>query len=305
MATRAHTVSRFYLRAFADPESERDATPFLWVGDIKKGTIERRAPKNVSIVRGIYDGIGAFSDLGTSVEEHLSRIESDAAAAIREFVSKPGMGTSPQSPVWRFLAWQAARTPGWFALVEQWANEPMFWETAVVEPPPEGTEKIAERRRPQYVEEPATGERQEVFDLQELRAYQKRGWKWRLGQEDKLEALHMQAWYFQARHFARLTWCRLDSPEGEHFITSDRAVAWLVDGFADTPPAALRHPSAHLLAPLTRKTALVGRHDVSPLNVTPRQLNRSIAFAASEWVAGPTRAAVEQAMKDRSDGASL
>jgi hypothetical protein len=57
---------------------------------------------------------------------------------------------------------------------------------------------------------------------------------WRLNPEDKLEALHMQAWYFRIRHFARLRWTRLDCPDGEYFVTGDRAVAWLADGFAGT-----------------------------------------------------------------------
>ena len=69
--------------------------------------------------------------------------------------------------------------------------------------------------------------------------------------------------------------------------------------FADTRPAALRHPSVQLVAPLTRKTALVGRHETTRLDVTPRQVNQFIACTASDWVAGPTRKVVDQAIQDR------
>src|SRR5260370_41743041 len=75
--------------------------------------------------------------------------------------------------------------------------------------------------------------------------------------------------------------------------------AWLADGYADTPPAALRHPTAQVVAPLTRKVALVGRHGGRELHVTPREVNRFVAFAASDWVAGPTSDVVQQALSDR------
>lgn len=120
-----------------------------------------------------------------------------------------------------------------------------------------------------------------------------------LRRDDHLEMLHLQAWYFQVRHFPRLSWIRLDAPAGEWFITSDRGVAWLADGYADTPPAALRHATVQVVAPLTRRIALVGRHETSKLEVTPRQVNRLVAFAASNWVAGPTSDTVEKALADR------
>ena len=113
--------------------------------------------------------------------------------------------------------------------------------------------------------------------------------------------LHLQAWYFQVRHFPRLSWVRLQPPNGELFITSDRSVAWLVEGVADTKPAALRHPTAQVVAPLTRTVALVGRHGTGALNVTPRDVNRLIACLASDWVAGPTNDIVLQALADRDE----
>jgi hypothetical protein len=151
------------------------------------------------------------------------------------------------------------------------------------------------------LEDPNTGDRREVLSEDEFDALRRLGWRWIIRRNDHLEMLHLQAWYFQVRHFPRLSWVRLQPPDGEHFITSDRGVTWLADGYADTPPAALRHPTVQVVAPLTRKIALVGRHSTAALCVTPREVNRFIAFAASGWIAGPTADVVRQALADRRD----
>lgn len=302
MATRAHTVPRFYFAGFVAPESEGSPDPFVWLGSLTTAEVKRRAPKNISITRGLYDGPGAFDDPSKSIEVHLSQIESAAASAIREFVStEPLKGNNPPPEIWRFLAWQATRTPAWLELEQEWVTD---WdpgtETEVVEPLPEGLRDIKNRTRRHCVEDPRNGERREVADFEELRAYRKRGWKWILGQDDHLELMHMQAWYLQVRHFPRLSWIRLNTPRDEWFITSDRVVTWLAGGLADTPPAALRNPTAQVVAPLTRKTALVGKQKAQRLDVTPREVNRFIASTASSWIAGPTKCVVELALQDRS-----
>jgi len=182
--------------------------------------------------------------------------------------------------------------------MQKWANEAPEELNAVMESPPEGFERISDRRRPVCVENPNTGERREIFDQEEFDAHRQQGWKWVLRRDDYLEALHVQAWYFQVRHFPRLTWSRLLAPAGECFITSDRVVTWLVDGSADTPPGALKSATAQVVAPLTRSIALVGQHGRHRLGVTPREINRFVAFTASEWIAGPTREPVAQALID-------
>ena len=252
---------------------------------------------------GLYDGPGALSEPDALLEAHLGRIESAAAFAIRRLApTQPGERATVPPEVWRFLAWQAARTPGWMELEEGWVNEwPPGLGDDVVEPPPEGFHDIADRDRPLCLEDPETGTRREVVDAAEFEAYRKRGWKWVLRRDDHLEMLHLQAWYFQVRHFPRLSWVRLSAPASDWFITSDRGVSWLADGYADTPPAALRDPTAQVFAPLTRGLALVGRHETSTLDVTPRQVNQFVAFAASNWVAGPTCDTVERALSDREE----
>jgi hypothetical protein len=153
--------------------------------------------------------------------------------------------------------------------------------------------------RPLCLEDPETGIRREVTAEEEFWALRKRGWRWLMRRDDHLEALHIQAWYFQVRHFPRLSWVRLQPPRGDFFITSDRGVAWVADGYADSPPAALRQSTVELVATLTRGMALVGRHETEPLSVTPREVNRFVASTASEWIIGPTREVVAQALSDR------
>lgn len=258
--------------------------------------------RKTSIVPGLYDGLGGFEELDASIEKHLAKIESAAAAAIRKLDEKSQEATTISPEIWRFLSWQAARTPGWMEIEEDWVYE---WdpnvEIPVVEPPPEGFEQIRDRNRLKRLENPDTGETHDVRDRAEFRAYRSRGWKWLLSSADRLEMLHMQAWYFQVRHFPRLSWIRLTAPTDSWFVLSDRGVAWMADGYTDTPPAALRHPKVQVVAPLTRKIALVGRNQTQALRVTPREVNRFTACIASNWIVGPTRTVVEQAIRDRVD----
>jgi hypothetical protein len=290
------------LRGFVAPESENVAKiePYVWLAQLGAHQVERCSPRNASIERGYYDGRGGFDSPDASIESHLAKIESDAAKAIAQLsVAQTAADTTVAPEICRFLAWQAARTPGWFGLVEDWVYHSSPSESSeLVEPPPEGIEEIKNRPRLIVMEDPDSGERREVTS-EEFEDYRKRGWKWVLSSEDKLEMLHMQAWYLQVRHFPRLKWSRLNAPDQGWFITSDRAVTWIVDGYADAPPAALRHPSAVVVAPLTRKITLIGRHAEQPLGVTARQVNQFIAASASTWVAGPSREVVEQAMGDR------
>jgi hypothetical protein len=271
------------------------------LGSLKTGQIARRSPKNISIVRGLYDGQGCFEAEDASIEAHLATIESAASLAIRGFTATaPGAGANPGAEIWRFLAWQAARTPGWMELVQQWTCD-FDPESSIptVEPPPQGLNETKDRFRKKYLENPATGERREIIDMADFASLRKNGWKWILSRDEQLEMLHIQAWYFQVRHFPRFSWTRLNVPEDQWFITSDRGVSWTADGCANTPPAALRHPTAQIIAPITRTVALVGTHGPQHLGVTPRDVNRVISSMASEWIAGPTRAIVEQAIRDR------
>jgi hypothetical protein len=240
------------------------------------------------------------------VEAHLSKIESNAATAIRRLAAA-NVGDKTTFPeIWRFIAWQAARTPGWMEVEQQWIDE-MGWEptSEVVEPPSAGIENIRDRERPILLQDPRTGDQREVLHSSDVREHLRNGWKWIVRRDDKLEMLHMQAWYFQQRHFPRLSWFLLRPPNDDDFIINDRGVSWIVDGYADMPPSALGDPTAEVIAPLTKKLVLIGRGTSSPIPLTPREVNLRTAFAASDWIAGPTELVVQQAMKDRAKHATV
>ena len=301
MSTRAHTVPKFYLSEFISPESKAGGDPYVYIGFIETGEIKKRSPKNISISRGLYDGSGGLENSEASIETHLSKIEWAAASAIRKLAASPcSEGAIVGTEIWRFLAWQAARTPGWMNLIEGWVAE---WDPGApivaVQPPPDGFDSISDRHRSLLVENPQNRERREVVQPEEFHSLLGKGWKWILRNNDHLELLHIQAWYFQARHFPSFSWVRLDAPSGESFVTSDRAIAWIADGLANTPPASLRHPTAQILAPLTRGVALLGRHCSDGLDVTPRDVNRLVASMASGWIVGATADVVRQALADR------
>lgn len=300
MATRAHTVPRFYLSGFAAaPDSDRREA-FVFVGSIADGSIARRAPKNLSVVRGYYDGPGGFDNRNVTLESHLSRIEWAAAGAIKRLALE-GVSTGAKVPpeVWRFVAWQAARTPAWMSIVEA---DIRTWDpndtVEVVESTPTGMENIREATRTLTVRHLGSGETREVsFD--DYKTMFSDGWRWALNGDDRLEMIHLQAWYFQVRHFPRLHWKLIAPPTGQSFITSDRCVSWSAGGEVGIPPSALRHESAEVLAPLTCRLALIGRREAEPGPVSAREVNNRIALSSIEWIAGSSENVVREALQCR------
>ena len=302
MAIRAHTVPRFYLAGFTAPAVTQGHEPHLFVGTISNGSIARRAPKNVSINRGFYDGPGGFEEPDASIEAHLSKIEWAAASAIKRLAQTPVVD-GPQVPaeVWRFVAWQAARTPAWLSISEDLMKD---WDpneiSNVVEPPPKGFESMKDRWRSITLEHSKTGERREATS-EEFKQLFPLGWRWIPSTQDRLELIHMQAWYFQVRHFPRLHWRILAPPTGMSFITSDRGVTWSADGEHHVPPSALRHPSAEVLAPLTSGLALSGCAFPPSRSVSAEEFNARVALSAVQWVAGASEAVVQEALTARAE----
>ena len=113
MGSRHHYVSQFHLRSFADPAASRVQEPWLWVGDVAGGAIERRSPKNVAWHRDLFAGPGALADREATLEEWLAQnVEGPAAGALRSLVSHPPVtaGLAIPPPLSRYLAWAAARS---------------------------------------------------------------------------------------------------------------------------------------------------------------------------------------------------
>ena len=185
------------------------------------------------------------------------------------------------------------------SLENSWYEKGLGRDGEIAEPPPEGLLNAAPSRRDVQMRHLALGCR--VFpagsDVERAAA---EGWFPDMRDRTNfLEGVQIQAHYFQIRFFPRFKWFALHAPRGEFFIIADRAVGWTADGYLDAPPACLRHPSAYVLAPISKDLVLVGRHTTERWQVTPSQINAVIACGAHEWIAGPTRSSIESAMELR------
>ncbi|MGH9199673.1 MAG: DUF4238 domain-containing protein [Vicinamibacterales bacterium] len=293
MGSRQHYVSQFHLRGFTDPSVTKPQDPWLWVGDCTTGSIERRAPKNLAWSTDLFAGPGGLADREGNIEAHLAtHVEGPAAFALRGFVSRPrGERSAVPGEVGRYLAWAAARSVSMRQLYQAWIDDlPDPTDAVVVEPPPPGFEHMAPVTRGHRMEHPELGIRDDV-PSEDVELLRREGWRFLLTNGDFLELVHLQAWYFQVRFFSRLRWIILDAPHGGDFIVGDRPVVWGFDGVVGAQPSALRHPQVQLFAPLTRSVALFAHHpSVSPPRaISYHDVNRVLASAATDWIAGGGR----------------
>jgi hypothetical protein len=301
LAAQQHYVSKFHLKMFLDPDSSMHKDPWVWQGFIGNGTVRKRAPKNVGTSAGLFDGCGGLSDEHNTIETFLANeIEGPAAAAMRGLRDCPP-GSIDQIPpaLARYLAWAAARSLPMQALENLWGERGFGQQPEMIEPPPEALLDAAELRRDVQMVHPTLGRRLFPAGTDFEKPV---GEGWFPDMQDRtnfLEGVHIQAYYFQVRFFPRLKWYALHTPPGSFFIIADRPVGWVADGYFDAPPSSLRHPSAYLLAPVSKDLCLVGRHTAEPWIVTPAHVNAVIATWAQEWIVGSAEATVASALADR------
>ncbi len=299
MATKDHYVSQFHLRQFIDPDSASLKDPWLWVGNLKTRDVQRRAPKNMAWVRGMFEGIGCRSDGSDSIETLLAtEIEPAAAKAFRSFcAAQSGSRTQLAPALMRYVAWAAARCLPMASLFQEWAEMYDPTDGSLVEPPPIGWERISERPTSHTLEHSEFGVRENV-PAREVESLIQDGWTLKFNRDDLLELVHMQAWYFQVRFFPCLRWVVLEAPEGKSFVIGDRPVVWGIHGTFDVKPTMLRHPMVQLVAPLSRSVALFAYHAESapPQEIEPEQMNSMMALAANQWIAGSDEITVANAI---------
>ncbi len=263
---RHHYVPQFYLRGFAALETPRERKPSLWVRDIHTGLIVQRTPKNLAVEIGYY---AIESDRGRdyeTVENELARMEDQAAFALRQMLSRPVGSRAAMVPeIGMFVSWLACRVP-WFKRIamEAWSKhvDDMAWGRAEAEDDPDLSFLIVSQ---------TTGERRRLPLEAALAAMRTGPWTAQLDQNQMIDVMRLQRWYFQHQHFPRLFWTVLTAPSGQSFITSDRPVVWYVPekGFADSP-AALKEPDVELTVPLNRGNALLATPSPPPVGTQIR-----------------------------------
>jgi hypothetical protein len=302
MGERHHYVSQFHLKAFTTTDAKAPLEPWLWVADCRSGSpsLSRRAPKNIGWARDLFAGSGALAERHASLEDFLAReVEAPAAVALRALLAAP-VGTQRDVPavIVRYLAWAAARNLPMQTLFQQW-NDEADRRIDAVEPPPDGLDRAVAITRVHTLQHAASGAQREAH-TNEVEALLDEGWSLVVKDDDFLELVHIQAWYFQMRFFPRFVWFILDAPPETYFVTGDRPVVWHVDNQFGIPSRALRHPRARLLAPLSRTVCLFACHPESvPESITPDEVNRVVALSASQWVAGSSQQAVLSAIAHR------
>ena len=235
-----------------------------------------------------------------ALETHLAQeVERDAARALAALASSDVGSTDLPPAIGRYLAWAAARSAPMRDLYVNWIRNSADGE--VIEGPPDGFNDIKMVARGLRFDNYATGESLLVDDPDHGTELINAGWIWDVSAEDFEEIIRLQAWYLQVRFFPRLKWHVLRPPKGGSFVIADRPVVW---GFAHdvtVPPTLLRHPEVQLFAPLTRSLALFAQNAEArtPDRISPSDVNRAMAMAASEWIAGASEAVVRDAIRLR------
>ena len=196
-----HFLPQFYLRGFTDPSTPPGQSPYVWVRDQLSGKISRRAPKNVAAESGFYAlDVLAGRDY-ESVENELSAMESLAAMALRRYlVSSAGTRGVMPPELGAFVAWQAARVP-WQRRVadDEWQRFLQKVAEGTAEAPVDPTFSVL------LIHQDSREERRETVEAS-LPLLQGGDWVARFDQNQQIEVMRMQAWYYRTQHFPRLTW---------------------------------------------------------------------------------------------------
>ena len=281
---RHHYIPQFYLRGFADPTTV-GGKALLWVRDVRTGMTDRRTPKNLAVEVGYY---AIETDQGSdykTLEDELARMEDRAAHALHKMLDRPVGEQGPMLPeLSSFIAWLACRTP-WFKRIamEGWPKhlEDMAFGRAVVEEVPEFSVLMVNTM---------TGEKRKFLIPEALGAIRTGRWIAQMDQNQVMDMMRLQRWYFQHQHFPKLFWTILTAPAGDFFVVSDRPVVWYVPdrGFADSP-AALKYPEVELTVPLNARTALLGTGSLPSAGTQIRaaDVNYRTRCFAERFVAAP------------------
>jgi len=115
MSAKHHYVPQLHLKGFLDPSSVESKDPYLWVVDLERKSIERRAPKNIAYLTGYYDVnmLGGETVSNKSMfEDVLKNIESKASSAIRRIrMNDFNLTVEDRFNISNFIGIQVGRVP--------------------------------------------------------------------------------------------------------------------------------------------------------------------------------------------------
>lgn len=117
MSAKNHYVPQIHLKGFLDPSTVNLKDPYLWVVDLEKQSVERRAPKNIAYLTGYYDVDMVGNEIASNksmFEDILKSIEGKASSAIRR-IRKNDFNLTIEDRFYlsNFIGLQVSRVPGY------------------------------------------------------------------------------------------------------------------------------------------------------------------------------------------------
>ena len=105
-----HTVSRFYLEGFTDPETPPNQKPSCWVLSPPHTDWYRRSPGKLTAFPDYYDGTNSDGSPDRSLEEDLGKLEGAVAPVIRALSEGSNLTVEDRKLIALFAATTRGRT---------------------------------------------------------------------------------------------------------------------------------------------------------------------------------------------------
>jgi len=245
-----HFISKFYLANFCDPATPEGHDSSLWVVDIQKGTVKRRAPKKVAIKPDYYSFVRTDGKRDRVVDEILDHAETAVAPVIRKIQCGDFKLTKDARVCLAyFMALFTTRVPLVRKFVEEKAGEAgaAMLRTAAVHP--EYFKRSVEKAIGEVSEEEVERLRQGAFNPKNFII--------RGTPEFSLALVVRQADAIWPIIF-NMQWLFLGAPQGSRFLTTDVPVVW-ADPNQATPDAGagLAMSNTILSFPITPRLCLL------------------------------------------------
>ncbi len=244
-----HIISRFYLGNFCDSVTRERPKPFLWVADIHKGTVKRRAPEKINKPAEYYSFRRADGTLDRSIETMLMHIESKATSVIAKIRRGDYELTEKErTSLSLFMASFHTRVPMFRKFADKKAGESSEAMLRTAAAHPEYFRRLIEKTTGKVSEA-------EVEELRQL-ALDPKSYSIRVSPEFSLNLIKPMADFIAPTIFA-MRWRFLRAPENSCFLTADTPVVW-EDPSRPDEGAGLAMPDTLLNFPISPQLCLVG-----------------------------------------------
>jgi len=143
---RHHYIPQFYLKGFVDPNTSKEQTPYLWVGDIGEKRIFRKAPTNVARLHGYYTITRPTEVENQDFEDYLATKEAKAAPVLERLITaSDSLSDSERRLFSEFVTVQKYRVPCFREKVHElledvarttmrmMASDPKRWQRKITE----------------------------------------------------------------------------------------------------------------------------------------------------------------------------